>query len=136
MHNVVILGSGRCGTSLLAGMLLSEPCRVPGRIWPANAGNPRGIFESLDVNLLNEQLMGIPPLNRITSLWRRFFSGTPEKPGPGQGWLFHPPLNWAPRQTSNTWNQAVDRLLAGGPWVLKDPRFSFTLPSWLPHFPD
>jgi hypothetical protein len=44
-RNCLILGSGRSGTSLAAGILAQAGYFMGDELWPVNIGNPKGQFE-------------------------------------------------------------------------------------------
>ena len=57
MKNCLILGSGRSGTSMLAGTLYREGLYIGDRVMPPTPGNPKGYFESFDIQDLNEDIL-------------------------------------------------------------------------------
>ncbi len=115
MRNLVILGSGRCGASSVAGTLaqagffLGEGLRLP------RSGSSKGLFEARAVVELNEELLA-PQLDPNSGL------------GPGQSWLGAPlhPL----KSPSGDQVQRIARLTQRGPFAIKDPRLAFTWPVW------
>ena len=44
-RNCLILGSGRSGTSMAAGILARAGYFMGAELWPADIGNPKGYFE-------------------------------------------------------------------------------------------
>lgn len=121
-RDVVIVGAPRSGTSMLAG-LFADAGLVPGRrLIPPGPSNPAGFFEDLDVNAANDDLLA--PLDATP------WSGTIAPPrsvrwlGAYEGWVREP----GPRSLAG--------LVPDRPFVLKDPRFSYTLPSWAPVLPE
>lgn len=119
MRNVLILGSGRSGTSMVAGTLAGAGWYVGERPYAPRSSNPKGFFESSDVNGVNELLLSevVPASERM---------------GPWQRWLA-----WLPDEiecrTSPRVERVLARLCAQRPWCFKDPRLSYTLPVWRPH---
>lgn len=115
MRNLVILGSGRCGASSVAGTLaqagyfLGEGLRLP------RSGSPKGLFEARAVLELNEELLA-PRLDQASGL------------GIGQSWLGVP---LQPSESpSEEQIQRIGRLTQRRPFAIKDPRLAFTWPAW------
>lgn len=129
----VILGCGRSGTSLAAGLLAEAGYDLGPRLLSADPSNPKGFFESRTVNDLNEQLLepltGARPLDA---------TGRPLASRPlrdGERWLAALPADVTvpPRpELEPALRAAVD---APGPAARKDPRFVWTLPVWAPLLP-
>lgn len=124
--NVVILGSGRSGTSALAGMLAKAGYYMGDNLWPARDMNPRGFFEDRDVNHINERLIAAALNRRYKWLPRRL---RPSQPGEWQRWLARVPMNIRFRQRPDILDR-IRKVTAHQPFCLKDPRFCYTLPAW------
>jgi len=115
-QRIFILGAGRSGTSLLAGLFRysglfmgdSEP-------YKARAANPLGFFEDREVNAINEALLA--PL-------------TPAPLGEGQRWLAALSLSRRVDVTPEL-RRRIRVLLTRSPFCLKDPRFCYTLGAWI-----
>lgn len=73
MRNCIVVGCGRSGTSMVAGALAGAGYHMGSHLWPADAGNPKGYFESAVVNGINEQVLRLstPALFRSRSSWLR-----------------------------------------------------------------
>jgi GT2 family glycosyltransferase len=116
MHDVLILGSGRSGTSMVAGSLARAGYFMGDRLYPARDANPLGFFEDPEVNGINEELLAphVPAEQglRAPQRWLARLDRSVEAPLP---------LPLA---------QRVRALTARAPFCLKDPRFSYTLPAW------
>ena len=56
-RNCLILGSGRSGTSMAAGILARAGYFMGEELWPADIGNPKGYFEDREVNKINDELI-------------------------------------------------------------------------------
>lgn len=116
-RDVVVVGAPRSGTSMLAGLFADAGHRAGRRLIPPTASNPSGFHEDLDVNAANDDLLA--PLD--ASPW----PGT-EAPmrrlrwlGAYDGWVRTPsPV------------EVLGPLVPDRPFVLKDPRFCYTLPAW------
>lgn len=119
MRNVLILGSGRSGTSMVAGTLAGAGWFVGSHPYAPRSSNPKGFFESPDVNGVNELILSevVPASERM---------------GPWQRWLA-----WLPESVQCRTSPRVERILAHlsaqSPWCYKDPRLCYTLPIWRPH---
>ena len=130
MRDCLILGSGRSGTSLVASMAHQAGYFLGEPLLPPNVGNPRGRFESREVNAINEALLApaMPP-RRPGSLWDNLFLR--HVPLPDQRWLAALPVEreivGTPELTAR-----MQRLVGQQPFCFKDPRFSYTLPAWRP----
>lgn len=128
VRNLLILGSGRSGTSLLAAMAQRAGYHLNRPLQPPNAGNPLGRFESLEVNAINEALLArVLPRRRPNSLFGKLFLR--HVPMENQRWLAAVPLE---RQITGTPTliRRMEQLVQREPYCLKDPRFSYTLPAW------
>lgn len=130
-RNALILGAGRSGTSLLAGLFSETDYFLGDSLWPGNGSNPLGYFEDEEVNGINEHLLAkvvpwrpggivgaLMPLHRDRPHWR-------------QRWLsILPPGTAIP--TGEKLERRMAALTARAPYLFKDPRFSYTLPAWMP----
>ncbi|MBI1369150.1 MAG: hypothetical protein GC162_10915 [Planctomycetes bacterium] len=124
-RNVVIMGSGRSGTSLVAGSIAGSLTgyHLGERLVEAREANPKGFFESRSINAINEAIMG-PVVEAMT-----------DGPGHRQYWLAALPPEV--QFTSLTGVQErVDEAVSRVPWCYKDPRFCYTLPAWRPRIGD
>ena len=127
LKNVLILGSGRSGTSMIAGMLSNSGFYMGGNLYGARPINPKGIFESWEINGINEELLsGVTPKRPPFLGW--FFR---DRPILGQRWLSRIPVNTQIVSTASI-NQRIEEVTKKVPFCYKDPRFSYTLPVWKP----
>jgi GT2 family glycosyltransferase len=118
MFNVLILGSGRSGTSMVAGSLRRAGYFMGEQLYAPRDANPLGFFEDPEINGINEALLA-PHV------------AAEQRLGANQLWLAAlersvagmPPPAIASRITA---------LMRREPWCFKDPRFCYTLPSWRP----
>src|ERR1700677_4686273 len=72
-RNCLILGSGRSGTSMAAGILARAGYFMGDELWPTDVGNPKGQFEDREVNQINDELIAsvspkAPPFHAIRKL--------------------------------------------------------------------
>lgn len=117
MRNVLILGSGRSGTSMLAGAFAHAGWHVGADPYPGRSSNPKGFFESKEINGVNEYLLAL---------------GAPElKLGAWQRWLAELPTGWVCPSDRRA-GERIGALTQRAPYCFKDPRFSYTLPAWAP----
>ena len=133
LKNCVILGSGRSGTSLAAGLLSRSGYFMGDKLNPANITNPKGQFEDREVNNINEEILAqvmAPRPARGVGKW--LYRSRPET---GQRWLARVPVG-TPIPGSAALEERIQRLVSHPPFCLKDPRFSYTLPAWKPFLGD
>jgi hypothetical protein len=132
MRNCLILGSGRSGTSMVAGTLAGAGYFMGERLWKPTDANPKGFFEDEEINAINEDLLArvLPSRPRLLGRW--FFH---DRPKWNQRWLARVPLDVAipspPDLTDRIRAQTGHR-----PFCFKDPRFCYTLPVWRPFLGD
>src|SRR5215510_2982709 len=71
-RSCLILGSGRSGTSMLAGTLRRAGYYMGENLIPADASNPKGYFEDDEINAINEALLApvTPALSCPSYGWR------------------------------------------------------------------
>ena len=122
MRDAILLGSGRSGTSMLAGTLARAGWFSGARPYPPRSSNPKGFFESPDVNGVNEALLA---------------RALPERPvwQPWHRWLATPP-HGAAFEARGLVADRIAQLVTNRPFAFKDPRFCWTLPAWAPYVDD
>ena len=128
-RNCIILGSGRSGTSMTAGVLRNAGYFMGEQLNPPNETNPKGQFESYEINRINEELLSqVTPKRPTNILGELLFRSRPVF---GQRWLCRLPVDTSIPSPPRLENQI--RLLTNRqPFCYKDPRFSYTLPAWRP----
>ena len=132
MKNVFVTGSGRSGTSMLAGMFAKAGYFLGDRLYPPREANPKGFFEDEYINALNEEI--------ITYSVRTTFTG-PAATGllgrykTGHLWLARFPIEHD-FVCNDEQRGAIRGLTARQPFCFKDPRFCFTLENWTARVPD
>lgn len=126
MRSCLILGSGRSGTSMLAGILHSAGYYMGDQLLPPTSSNPKGYFEDRAVNHLNEdllvQLLPVKPLGPRGRLypWRLSY---------GHRWLAD--LDAASTvQSTPEIETRMQAIVRQRPFCFKDPRFCYTLDCW------
>lgn len=137
MYNCLIMGSGRSGTSMVAGTLARAGYFMGEHLYEPRASNPKGFYEDAEVNAINEAILAtitpwVPPRFRpgqlYTFLRRALFRG---KPGTGERWLAKVRPDVSLRSTQEI-DARIQRLVQNKVFCLKDPRFCYTLPLWRP----
>ena len=129
MNNIIILGSGRSGTSMVAGTLANKNLFMGHKLWPPHKeSNPKGFFEGPEVNGINETLIAqvIPRRPRYISII--FFRSRLRYL---QRWLAQIPVGTNIPSTPEV-EAKIKRLIRNQPFCFKDPRFCYTLPVWRP----
>jgi hypothetical protein len=136
MRNILILGAGRSGTSMVAGTLSKAGYFMGDNLYGARENNPKGFFEDHEVNQVNEALLKQIVPNRPQWLpkfiRKRVFN---RRPMQGQRWLARVPVGTEVPSTSFI-DRCIERLTQRTPFCFKDPRFSYTLPAWRPFLQD
>jgi len=117
MRNALILGSGRSGTSMLAGAFAHAGWYVGADPYPARSSNPKGFFESKEINGVNELLLSEADPFGPLGAWQR--------------WLSVPPPHVRCRPDARS-IERIRKLVSHAPYCFKDPRFAFTLGVWAP----
>jgi hypothetical protein len=132
VKSAVILGAGRSGTSLLAGLFHKNIYFAGNQLWPPTASNPLGYFEDVEINGINEDL-----LDKVAPWRPRGIAGAAwplhrDRPRYTQRWL-----STLPTGTTICSDAALDDRMAKQtscrPYMFKDPRFCYTLTAWAPH---
>lgn len=127
MKNVLILGSGRSGTSMAAGVLSQAGYFMGENLQELDRGNPKGYFEDLEVNRINEDLLAQVTLKRPSGIiGDLFFRSCPHY---WLRWLARVPLGTCipcPPDLA----KRIEAITANEPFCFKDPRFCYTLPAW------
>lgn len=128
-RNCIILGSGRSGSSMVAGLLSTANYFMGVQLHPGREGNPKGYFEDVEVNNLNEDILGSVLRRRPRADWGRIFFWRLKY---GQGWLAELPINKT-LSCSEQDKARIKKLVEREPFCFKDPRFCYTLPVWRPY---
>jgi len=131
MNNIIILGTGRSGTSMTAGLFSGGDYFMGDRINKPNETNPKGQFEDYHINQLNENLID-KVVNSRPEGWigDTFFSCRPRK---DQKWLsiLKKPVDFV--KLNDQQIHKIQYYASKSPFCYKDPRFSYSLPIWLPY---
>jgi Sulfotransferase family len=133
MYNLIILGSGRSGTSMATALFRASGYFFGDSMLTPDNSNPFGYYEDLGLNHLNAAI-----------LTRLLFYRTKTILCP---WLLNPihrdvraawvaaPRFLVPRKLPRHHEDQVRRYATRTPFCYKDPRFSVTLPAWRPYLP-
>ena len=125
----LVLGCGRSGTSLAAGLLAGAGYDLGPGLLAADPSNPRGFFESRAVNHLNERLLEPVVSGRVLGASGRPASARPLREG--ERWLATLPLDIeVPADAALTEPMAASLADHERPVARKDPRFVWTAPAW------
>lgn len=130
MRNCLILGCGRSGTSMLSGTLNGAGYYMGGKLYRPRKANPKGFFEAIAINAINEKLLSplAPSRSRhlFLRIWRAGF--------PSERWLARIPVG-TPIHVPSRITRRIRQQVARRPFAFKDPRFCYTLPAWRPQLP-
>ncbi len=129
MRDVIVMGSGRSGTSLVAGTLAGAGYFMGDSLVEPRESNPRGFYESRAINATNEAILAHAVPHRDEEDMAR-----PDIPLPRQLWLARLPVD-APMRDDQTIRERIAAHVARRPFCYKDPRFCYTLDVWRPHLP-
>lgn len=134
MRNVIILGTGRSGTSMVAATFRSSGAFMGDQLIRATPSNPHGYYEDRQVNRLNNdfvrRIVGPPLLG-----WRirgRLFRTVHTVPG---AFFMAAPRTIPEIQPTPGEIEKMCSFTQREPFCYKDPRFSVTLPIWSPYLP-
>jgi hypothetical protein len=142
MKNLIVLGSGRSGTSAVSSLFRNERDVFFGYdMMEASEGNPTGFYECEVVNTINNillrQMTGVTLLdvlpNWLVPLVENRFPWTHRDTR--SLWLARPKRKLAWRLSYDI-AHLISRMSRRQPFCFKDPRFGFTLPLWRPYLPE
>lgn len=132
MFNCIVLGSGRSGTSMVAGTLSGAGYFMGGRLMSPTSINPKGYYESRNVEQVNEDLLSRVVPARPRAILGNFFKNRPTR---NQRWLARVPVGKEIPCPSDIATK-IESLTQYPPYCFKDPRFCYTLPVWKPFLKD
>lgn len=135
---IFILGAPRSGTSMVAGTVAHPDFHIGESLIPADSDNPKGYFETVQINRINERIIG-PVTHEFPRLICRNLKGA----GPLiRRWLFpsftemglrvfaYIPLRKDIPPPSSSDENLIKSIVQNRPFLYKDPRFCYTLPHW------
>jgi hypothetical protein len=129
MRDCVVVGCGRSGTSLAAGLLGRAGYDCGEDLIPPDDGGPTGFYEARELNGLNERLLA--PYDDAVE----HSDGYSRPLRDGERWLAVLPEHVAVEAAPDL-GAAMAAALPASPYCCKDPRFGYTLESWRPLFED
>ncbi len=132
MFNCLVIGSGRSGTSMVAGTLSGAGYFMGDRMMSSTSINKKGYFESKNVEAINEDILSkvVPP--RPRGMLGNLFKDRPTR---YQRWLARVPVGKT-IDCSEDIASRIETLTERQPFCFKDPRFCYTLPAWKPLIKD
>ena len=126
MKNVLILGCGRSGTSLVAGCLSKSGYNMGDDYIVPRKSNLKGFFEDSEVNNINEEILQKSYPKKIPFSGEWIFE-MPERIN--HRWLSRVLLNVRLFSSEDIKNR-IRNVLSNSPYCYKDTRFGYTLPIW------
>jgi hypothetical protein len=117
---------------MVAGALSSAGYYMGETLLPPTASNPKGYYESVEIETINESLLSRVLPRRPRGFLGRFFRHRPKK---FQRWLARVPVGQeipCPAEIA----ARIEHQTRNRPFCFKDPRFSYTLPAWRPFLQD
>ena len=133
MYNLIILGSGRSGTSMAAGLFKTSGYFFGDCMHPAGEPNPFGYYEDEHINDLNTVILTRMLFLRTTTAFCPWLLN-PIHRDFRAAWVAAPRFI-LPRRLSRELVEQIHSYVTRTPFCYKDPRFSVTLPAWRPHLP-
>lgn len=134
-RQILVLGCGRSGTSLTAGLLNLAGYHAGPSVIYSNPSNPKGFFESPEIHSVNELLIeGMPHTPAAEKKWVLPWK-TRKPPAQKNHWLTRVPMT-GPEPEAGRLRERLADLCNHEPFCFKDPRFCYTLPAWRPFLVD
>jgi hypothetical protein len=131
MNNIIICGSGRSGTSMVAGLFANAGYFMGGEVHDPDQSNAKGYFETVTINTINEDILSRAVPRRPRGVLGNLFYR--HRVGRRQMWLARVPVNQVVFDLSDDVRCQIQAITAREPFCFKDPRFSYTLPCWQPY---
>ena len=132
IRSAIVLGAGRSGTSLFAGLFQGVGYFSGDNLWPGTVSNPLGYFEDAEIDAINEDLLGKVMPWRPRGVLGVGLPVLRDRPRWSQRWLATLP-EAIDIPSSRKLDRRISRQTSCQPYLFKDPRFSYTLPAWIPH---
>ena len=126
LPNIFIVGCGRNGTSMVAGLFAKHPFFMGEKLHAPRDSNPKGFFEDAAINQLNDSILSryTPERTVING-----FDYQCDAPGRGQHWLARVPTDVVVTATPEELLQ-IRHFVERSPFCYKDTRFCYTLHLW------
>jgi hypothetical protein len=133
MENIIVLGSGRSGTSMTARLFANAGYHMGPDLWDRiDESNPNGIYESEIINFINEDILDPVAPKRKAFFNLKTYRNRTKYP---DRWLSVIAENVKLPELSESNKQKIKSFSRETPFCYKDPRFSYTLPVWEPILP-
>ena len=145
MKNCLVIGSGRSGTSMVAGTLAGAGYFMGKNVRRKGDGsNPKGYFESYELGKVNEEIVypmmwigrkrrllrwGLTRLRLKEPLRYPLFNEQLRK---WTRWLAMVPVDAEPKVTPEI-TETIQDFVSQEPYCYKSPLFCYTLPAWRPY---
>jgi len=133
MKNCLIMGFGRSGTSLMGGILHQAGYYMGEDLYPARHSNPVGFFECALINGINEEILSpFDYKNQNIDYPKLDKTHSPYAPGIGHRWLSYIPEKTQISFHNHLVEQQIKESVSISNYAYKDPRFNYTLNTWMP----
>ena len=121
-----ILGCGRSGTSMVAGMFRNTGLFMGDNLHQPSWENPKGYFEDATINQLNNKILSkyLPTQKIIDSIPYQC-----DSPADSNGWLARIPLETKLQATALE-QDSIQSIIKNQPFCIKDTRLCYLLPIW------
>ncbi|MFA5856467.1 MAG: hypothetical protein WC867_03850 [Candidatus Pacearchaeota archaeon] len=125
MNNLIILGSGRSGTSLTAGLFNKSGYYFGDNYISSSYSNPKGFYEDSEVNDINEKILFCtkPKKSPFLGEWVNEYDKK------GSRWLVRL-FPYSKLFSDELIENRIKKIVSNEPFCFKDPRFCYTLPIW------
>jgi len=124
--SLFILGCGRSGTSMTAGLFRNSGRFQGSRLHQATSENTKGYFEDAKINKLNNSILAQYTPKRKNYSGIDYQCDAPEQSG---GWLSRIPLNEQIIATTSQ-QKEIERWIKKEPFCYKDTRFCYLIDLW------
>ena len=130
-NSIFVVGCGRNGTSMTAGLFRNSGLFMGDQLHGPAAENPTGFFEDAGVNKVNNDIITrcLPPRTRFNGV--EYGCDSPLH----KGWLARLPLDQE-FSLLPVENALIRKWTSSGLFCLKDTRFCYLLHLWRQHAPD
>jgi len=134
MKNLIILGSGRSGTSMAAGLFRNTGAHFGNRPLDSSVSNVKGYYEDQQINNVNNQVINRMMRGTAWDQVRERFRAPVQRDA--RCWWMATPAKVPDVAVPPITLERMRPNLERQPFCLKDPRFSTTLKAWMPHLPE
>lgn len=128
LKNIIILGAGRSGTSMTAGLFSKAGYYLGDNYLGKCHSNPKGFFEDREINQINEDILNTA-VTTYPEIIRKYLF--PSATFYNARWLARIKLGKKLKSDKHI-NERITERLSHIPFCYKDPRFSYSLPIWVP----